>query len=139
MRPDAERTLATRCRLTTPLMAVLLVVALALVTPAAGPSHGNAHDFMSVHLLLPHHHDSFVPHGAVERDDRAENDTVMAPRQPALSSAEPIVNAASLASNSLVMGGLAFVLALRVLSLAGRPGGPAPRQRWDAVPVQPPR
>ena len=87
-------------------MAVLLVVALALVTPAAGPSRGADHDYLSVHLLFPLHHGSYVAHGDAWTDDRAEGDVPISVRQPAVSAAGPPVDAASLVGNGLAMAGL---------------------------------
>jgi hypothetical protein len=146
MRPDPGWTPPRQRRLTTTLVAGLLVVALALVTPVAGPSRGAAHDLLSVHLLFPHHHDSYVPHGAVERDNRADerddrpgDDALTSLERPAFSAAGPLADAASLASKGLVMAGLLFTLSLRVLGLGGGWRVPGPRQRWDTVPIRPPR
>src|SRR5262245_16930299 len=130
MRSDAARRPARRASLTTTLVAVLLVVGLALVTPAAGPSRGHDHDFLSVHLLFPHHHDAFVPHDAIVGEDGAEDDARMSDRQPAISAAGPLVDGASLAGNGLMMTSLAFMLSLGLLRLAGGAAALAPRQRW---------
>ena len=139
MRSDTDRVLLEQRRLATTLMAVLLVVALALVTPASGPSRGAAHDFLSVHLLFPHHHDSYVPHRADDRVDRAEDETPTSLRQPAILSAGPLADAASLASKGLAMAGLLFSLSLHARRLDGGSQASRLRQRWDAVPTGPPR
>jgi hypothetical protein len=117
---------------------VLLVVALALVTPAAGPSRGNAHDFVSVHLIFPHHHDAQTGHGAAG-DDLALAGLVDAFDEPSFSAAGPLADAASLASKGLAMAVVAFVLAQRLRRLDGGLHASLPRQRWDAVPTRPPR
>src|SRR5215207_11540057 len=108
MRPDTEHTGVRRGGLATTVVGVLLALALALVTPATGPARGGAHDFVAVHLLFPHHHDSYVPHGAFAAVDGAEDDAPVSDRQPALSAAGPLADAASLASKGLAMAGVLF-------------------------------
>jgi hypothetical protein len=126
-------------RLTTTVVAALLTLALALVAPASGPSRGGAHDFVSVHLIFPHHHGSHPESDARVADDLADDDVLRALGQPAYSSPGPLADAASLASKSLVMAGLLFVLAQVAHRLSIGPRVPVPRPRWDAVPLQPPR
>lgn len=139
MRPEAERTCMRRGRLTPTIVGVLLAVALALVVPAAGPARDRAHDLVSVHLIVPHHHDAHTGHGPTDGDDLTRNDALSTFGQPALSAAGPMVDGALLAGNGLVLAGLAFALSLRFSRLGNGLRLTAPRQRWDAVPVRPPR
>jgi hypothetical protein len=120
-------------------LAALLIVALALVTPAAGPSRGAAHDFVSVHLIFPHHHDAHAGHVSVAADDRAEDDLLTWLRQPALSAAGLLTDAAGLAGKGLVMAAVLFLASSRFLRLGGGLRLVTPRQRWDSVPTEPPR
>jgi hypothetical protein len=126
-------------KLPTTIVGVLLALALALVAPAAGPARDRAHDLVSVHLIFPHHHDAHAGHDPTDGDDPAWGDARSSFGQPAISSAGPLVDGASLAGNGLLLAGLAFALSLRVLRLGNDPRVPAPHQRWDAVPVRPPR
>ena len=140
MRPDAERTRVRPGRLTTTVVGVLLGLALALVAPAAGPARDRAHDLVSVHLIFPHHHhDAHAGHGPTDGADLARADTLSSFGQPAFASAGAMVDGASLAGNGLMLAGLAFALSLRALRLGNGLRVPAPRQRWDAVPLRPPR
>jgi hypothetical protein len=139
MRPDPALALPGPGRLTTTLVAVLLTLALALVTPAAGPSHGGAHDFVSVHLIFPHRHSSHPDAGTFAADNLAEDDALRELGQPAFSAPGQLADAASLASKSLVMAGLLFAVVHGVLRVPIGLRVPAPRQRWDAVPLRPPR
>jgi hypothetical protein len=139
MRHDPRPTRPRQRRPSTTALAALLIVALTLVTPAAGPSRGAAHDFVSVHLIFPHHHDAHAGHAAVAADDRAEDDLLTWLRQPALSAAGRLTDAASLAGKGLVMAAVLFMASSRFLRLDGGMRVPAPRQWRDPVPTRPPR
>jgi hypothetical protein len=120
-------------------LVTLLVVALALVVPAVGPARGGAHDFISVHLIFPHHHAEHAVHDEAAASDWDADLADLAYQQPALSSAGPIAEAASLASKGLLSSTLMLALAGLALSIGRLHGQRRPAPRWDTVPTGPPR